>query len=255
MNALLQCLFDVTVVSLCAGLGGFLVFLKSSFSKQNINFLLNVAAGIMLASAFFTLIVPAMDNVLHFLPNKLFASLLLVAAVVCGMLLVQILHHILPHEHEIYGKEGTAVSWKTSWLFVIAIAIHKMPEGLAMGTAYAASELYNPLSLLIGMGLQNVPEGLIVALSLMAIGFSKPKAVKYAIFTGFLQPVGALLGFLTVNQSQVMLPFAMAFAGGIMLFVVLNEVLPETYDSNKSKSTFPLSFGFLIMMFISIIMK
>ncbi len=241
--------------SLFAGLGGFLVYVKKSYSRDNINFLLNVAAGIMLASSFFTLLVPAADRVVEMPLGKYWGAGLLVISVLSGMGMVGILHAVLPHEHEISGHHGMQMDLRSSWLFVIAIAIHKFPEGLAVGVAYAGEQLYNPRSLAIGIGLQNIPEGLMVSVSLMAIGFSRLKAAWFATMTGLMQPLGAFIGVVGAGWSMAFVPFGMAMAGGTMLFVIINEIIPETYTNKENeKHTIAIMLGFVLMMFMSIVL-
>ncbi|MGN0913842.1 MAG: ZIP family metal transporter [Alphaproteobacteria bacterium] len=241
--------------SLFAGLGGFLVFFKKNYSKSNINFLLNAAAGIMLASSFFTLLVPAAGTVVSMPMGKYWGALLLVVSVLAGVGIVWILHAVLPHEHEISGHHGLQMDLRSSWLFVIAIAIHKFPEGLAVGVAYAGERLYNPESLAIGIGLQNIPEGLMVSVTLMAIGFSRLKAALFAAVTGLMQPFGALIGVIGTGWSMAFVPFGMAMAGGTMLFVIINEIIPETYANKENeKHTMAIMLGFVMMMFMSIVL-
>lgn len=254
-DMLTQGIIAACYTSLFAGLGGLLIFFKKSYSRQNINFLLNVSAGVMLASSFFTLLAPAVQEVPNMEMGKYWGAFFMLAAVLVGMGIVWILHAVLPHNHEISGHHGMNIDMRASWLFVIAIAIHKFPEGLAVGVAYAGEHLHNPRSLAIGIALQNIPEGLMVAVSLVAIRFSRFKAMLFAALTGLMQPLGALLGVIGAGWSTQFVPFGMAIAGGTMLFVIINEIMPETYvkDENE-KQTVAIMLGFVLMMCMSMIL-
>ncbi len=246
--------------SLIAGLftcvGGFMIFLKRNYSQENINLMLNVAAGVMLAAAFFSLLVPAISGITSMSIGKYWGALLLVFSVLSGMGLVWILHAILPHEHKISAHCEPQMRLRSSWLFVIAIAIHKFPEGLAVGVAYAGEHLYNPDSLTVGIGVQNIPEGLMVAVTLMAVGFSRLKSALFASATGLVQPLGALIGVIGTGWSMNFIPFGMAVAGGTLLFVVINEILPETYTNKENKKyTAAVMLGFLFMTYLTMILE
>lgn len=252
-------LLDGTLAALftCAfaGIGGCLIFLKKDYSQNNINFMLNMAAGVMLASSVFTLLAPAAAHVNQIETNHYLGGLLICLALLAGVGLIWVLHEIVPHEHECAGKEGLKMEWNSSWLFVLAIAIHKMPEGLAVGVAYAGQELFDPKALAVGIALQNIPEGLMVAVSLVAINFSKVKAALAAAVTGLIQPVGAVIGILATGFSSKMIPFGMAMAGGTMMFVIINEVIPEVcVREGSKKSSAAILAGFIFMTYLSIVL-
>ena len=230
--------------SLFAGLGGFLIFCKKHYSHENIDFMLNIAAGIMLASSVFTLLAPAAASINQVEANHYLGGLWIVLAVIGGVGIIWILHDS--------GKHGEgAINMRSSLLFIFAIAIHKFPEGLAVGVAYAGQELFDPKALAVGIALQNIPEGLMVAVSLVAIRFSRLKAALLAAVSGLMQPLGALVGILGTGFS----PFGMALAGGTMLFVIINEVLPETYiRRNEEKSSAAILIGFIFMTYLSIVL-
>ncbi len=155
----------------------------------------------------------------------------------------------LPHEHFFIGREGPDSKLKKIWLFVIAIAIHNFPEGLAVGVGFGTGDVSAGTSLAIGIGLQNMPEGLAVALPLMGLGYSRWQAIGVAILTGLVEPVGGLLGVGLVSISHPALPLGLAFAAGAMLFVISDEIIPETHSKGKSRlATFGVMVGFVIMM-------
>ena len=255
-NVLLDGMFAAIVTSLFAGLGGLLIFCKKRYSRQNIDFMLNIAAGIMLASSVFTLLAPAVAHLNEVEPNRYISGLLIILAILLGVGLIWVLHAVIPHEHETTGKHGDqAIDMQSSLLFIFAIAIHKLPEGVALGVAYAGHQLFDPTALVIGMALQNIPEGLMIAMSLVAIDFSRGKAALLAMFSGLMQPVGAGIGILVTGVSQAFVPLGMAMAGGIMLFVIINEVLPETaMHKNEEKRSAAILGGFIFMTYLSVVL-
>jgi ZIP family zinc transporter len=154
------------------------------------------------------------------------------------------------------GHHGPFFSLRKAWLFVIAISLHKLPEGLAVGVAYSAENLINPTSLVIGIALHNIPEGLIMAISLVAAGQPKFKAAMTAFLIGMLQPLGAVAGLLFVGLGTAYMPYAMALAGGTLLFVVINEILPETYGYKQNEaSAFAVFSGFIVMTYLFMILE
>ena len=232
-----------------------MIFLKRKYSQEDINFMLNLAAGVMLAASFFSLLCPAMDRIRMFDPDVHVAGFWYAGAVFAGVALIWILNSVLPHEHSNLGHHGFGVSKRTAWLFIIAITIHKIPEGLAMGIAYGAQNLVNPDSLTVGIAMHNIPEGLTIALSLVAVRYSRLKAALCATMVGMIQPLGALLGVLLIHADEKVVPLGMAMAGGTLLFVVVNEILPETYDVKKSnRSAFAVFAGFIFMTYLTIVL-
>lgn len=234
-----------------SALGGLLIFIKKTYNRKQLDFVLNIAAGIMLASSMFTLLMPAAETVRQN-GNNISGAFLISLAVCGGVGLIWILHEILPHEHQYMETQGS-ISPHSALLFVFAIAFHKFPEGLAVGVAYAGQNIFDPSAITVGISLQNIPEGLMVATSLVSINYSKLQAALYAALTGLVQPLGAIVGLFLTSFGQNLVPFGMALAGGTMLFVIINEVLPETYHEDEPKnSTTALLTGFILMTWISI---
>ena len=256
MNNIIEGTLSAFLICLFAGLGGALVFLKKKYNQENINFLLNMAAGVMLSSSVFTLLAPAVNVVIDSEGNHYLNALLIVLAVVMGIALVWLIHLFLPHDHDLeHMPQNKFLDVRAAWLFVWAIAIHKFPEGLAVGVAYAGEKINNPLSLSVGMALQNIPEGLMIALSLVAAGWSRLKGAGVAFLTGLMQPIGAVVGIVTATVTVAFIPFAMAIAGGCMLFVIINEIIPQTYGCGENtKQTLAIMLGFVLMMYINIIL-
>lgn len=238
------------------GIGGLGIFLKKRYLKSQINLLLNIAAGVMLAASFFSLLEPSMDEIVRKGNNVYISSLYYALAVFSGLLLIWILNILIPHEHNEMGHHGPHFDIKKAWLFVIAITLHKLPEGLAVGVAYGADDVINPLSLVIGIAAHNIPEGLTIAISLMAAGTKRWKAALTSFLIGLVQPLGAVLGLGLMNFGYGFIPYGMALAGGTLLFVVINEILPETYgtkDTNKSAAA--VFIGFIIMTYLTMVFK
>ena len=164
----MQGLLASLLAGVVTGVGGFMIFLKKKYSQENINCMLNAAAGVMLAASFFALLVPSMHKIATFDPDIHVAAFWFCGAVFAGVALVWLLNDLLPHEHNNMGLHGMHFTLKKAWLFIIAITLHKLPEGLAVGVAYSAEDFMNPDSLVIGIAVHNIPEGLTIAISLVA---------------------------------------------------------------------------------------
>ncbi len=240
---------------LVTGLGGFCIFLKKRYLKAEINQLLNLAAGIMLAASFFSLLVPSMEEIVTESVNLYRGALNYSLAVFAGVLLVWILNLLIPHEHNAMGHHGPHFDLKKAWLFIIAITLHKLPEGLAVGVAYGAENLTNPLSLVVGIAAHNIPEGLTIAISLVAAGNSRLRAALTAAAIGLVQPLGAIVGLFFMEIQFNIVPYGMALAGGTLLFVVINEILPETYGMKETnKSAAAVFAGFIFMTYLTMVL-
>lgn len=236
------------VAGLFNGLGGLLIFLKNSYSEKELNGYLNAAAGIMLAAAFFSLLCPAYGN-LSAQAEHYAAAGVFCCGVLLGYLFLSLLDFIIPHLHRMYNDSQRSVV-----LFALAVALHKIPEGLAMGVAYAANPAAGQ-ALTLGILLQNIPEGLAVALSLLSAGYARKNAVLTAALTGLVQPAGMVIGLFAGEFNQTVVYFCMSFAGSALLFVVINEVLPQSYRTQKDlRNSGALFAGFLLMSFISILL-
>ena len=251
----LQGFLAALAAGLVTGVGGFCIFFKRHYLKPEINQLLNLAAGIMLAASFFSLLVPAMEEIMLEPQNIYTSALGFVAAVFGGVLLVWILNLAIPHEHNAMGRHGPHFDIKKAWLFIIAITLHKLPEGLAVGVAYGAENIVNPLSLVLGIAGHNIPEGLTIAISLVAAGNSRLRAAVTACVIGLVQPLGAIIGLFMMGISFNIVPYGMALAGGTLLFVVINEILPETYGAKETnKSAAAVFIGFIVMTYLTMIL-
>ena len=207
--------------------------------------MLGFAAGVMLAAAVFCLIVPALETE-HGDGGGL---LITVIGILAGALFLHGADRLVPHEHLVFRNSVDAAAARRVWLFVLAIAIHNFPEGLAVGLGFAGGDTGRGTAIAIGIGLQNIPEGLAVAAPLLMVGYSRRQALLVATLSGLVEPIGALLGVSLATVFQVILPAGLAFAAGAMIFVVVDEVIRETHLRGVGRlASGALMVGFVIMM-------
>ncbi len=242
------------LAGLATGLGALGVYSVRRLSRAANDVLLSGAAGIMLAATFFSLLAPGIEVALALAPGRALASAIVVAGVLGGAGALALVHRLIPHEHFALGREGPeAVHVRRIWLFVLAITLHNVPEGMAVGVGFGAGDITSGVPLAVGIGLQNVPEGLAVAAGLAAIGYAPTRAFLLSLGTGLVEAVGALFGAAGAALAGALLPFALAFAAGAMLFVIASEIIPETaHEETKLATTFSLLAGFLVMMTLDI---
>ncbi len=246
--------------SLAAGMmtavGAIPVLFGWTISRRTNDALLGFAAGVMLAASFFSLIIPSLDASTKLYGEGVIPALIAVGGVVMGALAVHLLDESVPHEHFVKGREGReTTSLRKIWLFVIAITIHNVPEGLAVGVGFGGGDIANGTTLAIGIGLQNAPEGLAVAVALLSEGYSKPYAFTVACLTGLVEPVAGLLGAGAVSISQLLLPWGLTFAAGAMIYVISHEIIPETHQHGHQKAaTTGLMIGLVLMMFLDVVL-
>ncbi|MDQ3801720.1 MAG: ZIP family metal transporter [Acidobacteriota bacterium] len=228
------------------------VFLRRLNEKLNNN-LLSFAAGVMLAATIFSLLLPSIESSKSQGASTVSAVLQTIVFLFIGGFVLWLVNALVPHEHFAKGHEGVVDSGKIRkiWLFVIAIAIHNFPEGLSVGVANGTGEFGVGLGATMGIGLQNIPEGLSVAVALHSQGYSKRYAVGVSALTGLVEIFGAIFGASILLVSSHVLPWALAFAGGAMLFIVSDEIIPETHRHGfENGATFSLFVGFGLMMFL-----
>jgi len=241
-----------TLAGLCTALGAAGVAFIRSLAKPLENVLLSLAAGIMLAASVFSLLLPALERAGSDFESKPAAVLLVIAGLLAGAACLHLLHSRVPHEHFGIGREGPDPGRLARiWLFVIAITLHNFPEGMAVGVSFGGGDLANGTSTAIGIGLQNIPEGLAVAVSLLAVGYGRAAAFGAAALTGLAEPVGGLVGSAAAGLAEPALPLTLAFSAGAMLFIISDEVIPETHRRDTAThATFALLGGFAVMMFL-----
>ena len=234
------------------GVGGASVFgavLGFAFKKASHRFsdiVLSFAAGVMLAAAVLGLILPSLDY------GGEFGILTTVAGIFVGALALNLIDKAVPHlhrmigtdieEHNDNGKLGKVL------LFVAAIAIHNLPEGIAAGVGFGSGNTAEALLIAGGIALQNIPEGMVIIGPMLAAGVSLRKTFLIAAATGVVEIIGTLLGFFAVSVSSAILPFALAFAGGTMLYVISDEMIPETHHGETRGVTYALLVGFCVML-------
>jgi len=235
------------LAGLATGVGGLLVFFVRRVSDKFLDASLGFAAGVMLAASAFSLIVPALE---------IGGVWRVVLGIVLGAVFLVYAERFTPHIHRIAGTRGPATHLSRLWLFILAITIHNLPEGLAVGVGFGEGDVRAGAVLAIGIGLQNVPEGLAVALPLLREGNTKLKAFLIALFTGLVEPMGGFLGISVVSMGKFLLPYGLAFAAGAMLFVISEEIIPETHSrGNDREATIGVIAGFLIMMILDSLFK
>jgi ZIP family zinc transporter len=237
------------IAGLATGAGALPAVFFKNISNRLFNSLLGGAAGVMLAATAFSLLVPGIQYGNQLWPGK--GIWVVAAGMLVGAFFLHYADRQLPHVHFEEGVAQHMESLKKIWLFIIAITIHNFPEGMSVGVSFGAGDYKNGIVLATAIGLQNFPEGLAVALPLLGLGYNKWKAVWYATLTGLVEPIGGLLGVTAVTIFSPMLPIAMGFAAGAMLFVISEEIIPETHSNGRSRvATFSLMLGFIIMMML-----
>ena len=238
--------------SIAAGatvLGTLPALFAHGLSRRVQDTLLGFSAGIMLAATGFSLLLPALDTARGLGAGAWGSALLVGLSMLVGAGLLMWVERVLPHEHFIKGPEGGDTRRiARTWLFVFAIYLHNLPEGLAIGVAYAADAAQG-LVLASGIAIQDIPEGLVVALALIAAGYGRRHAVLVGVASGLIEPVGAALGASVVMASPLLLPCGLGFAAGAMLFVVSHEIIPESHrQGHENFATTGLMLGFVLMM-------
>ncbi len=212
--------------------------------------LLGLAAGMMLAAAAFSLLLPGLDAATEFTGSRAVGSIVVVTGLALGVMLMLGLDSFTPHEHSRSGVFGPVPArMRRIWLFVLAIALHNLPEGMAVGVAFGRADLEVGLPVAVAIALQDIPEGLAVALALRAAGYSPRLSVFVASASGLLEPLGALLGVTLSSGLVLAYPAGLGLAAGAMIFVVSHEVIPETHrNGHETPATLGLMAGFALMM-------
>jgi ZIP family zinc transporter len=246
------------VAGLATGVGALPIFVRNQWSVPAQRMMLAAAGGMMLGASFFSLVQPALDHVTSRGGGPLRAVATVAIGLVLGAVTLWAIHGALPHEHLGKGREGgDGRDLPRHTLVVLAIALHNIPEGLSVGVAFGdggASGATGP-AVMLGIGAQNMPEGLAVAAALVADGSTRGLAFLIATLTGLVEPLGGLLDALAVGLSAALLPWALAFAAGAMLFVVSGEVIPETHTGGRERAaTFAVIGGFVLMMTVAVLL-
>ncbi|CAM5183303.1 ZIP family metal transporter [Oligella ureolytica] len=252
----LKALIGGSIAALATAIGTTPVLFSQTLSQRTQDTLYGFGAGVMLAACAFSLIIPGIDaaqsmGVLGGGPWA--ASGVIGSSMLIGASVLMLLDHILPHEHFIKGREGPddAGRLRRTWLFVFAIVLHNIPEGLSIGVAYGVPGEVSGNALAVGIAIQDIPEGLVVAVALLAAGYNRWFAVLIGVLSGLIEPIAAVIGAIAVVVSANLLPWGLGFAAGAMLFVVSHEIIPESHRKGHERwATGGLMLGFVLMMML-----
>jgi ZIP family zinc transporter len=244
------------LAGMATGVGSLAVLAVQRLSQTMEDVLLSVAAGIMLAASFFSLLLPGLQQASAQFGNEQIAVLVVICGLMAGALLLWSLNHGVPHEHLHMGREGPeGLRIKRIWLFVFAITLHNLPEGIAVGVGMMQQDTAAGVSLAFGIGLQNIPEGLAVSVALLSVGYSRNIALLVGIASGLVEPIGGLFGAVLVWLVAPLLAFFLSLAAGAMLYVISDEIIPETHRRDESSHiTFSLLAGFALMMYLDVVL-
>ena len=256
----------MTMVLLTAlGVGGATVFgaligfLFKNISHKFSDIVLSFAAGVMLCAAVLGLVVPSYEYGIEMEFGVGLSLVLCISGIFAGAFVLNLIDKLVPHLHKLAG--GDIESHKNDdklsrvLLFVMAIAIHNLPEGIAAGVTFGSGDNLQALVIAGGIALQNIPEGMVIIGPMLASGVSKGRTLAIASVTGLIEVVGTLIGYFAVSISMVVLPFALAFAGGTMLYVISDEMIPETHAHGEERgATYALLVGFCLMLVSDILL-
>ena len=249
----------MTMVMLTAlGVGGATVigalvgFIFKNISHRFSDIVLSFAAGVMLAAAVLGLILPSLEY------GGKFGLIMTVVGIFAGAMCLNLIDKLVPHLHRLVGGEDEVhnnESLGRVLLFVLAIAIHNLPEGIAAGVGFGSGNPAQALVIAGGIALQNIPEGMVIIGPMLAAGVSPKKTFVCAFMTGVVEVVGTFIGYFAVSLSQAILPFALAFAGGTMIYVISDEMIPETHAHGSQRgATYALLVGFCVMLITDVLL-
>ncbi len=244
MSPFVQFLICAIFAGLIAtSLGGLpILFLRREFHSRKFDIGNGLAAGFMLAAAIFSLIIPGIE---------MGGTLTVVIGFVLGTIFILVLKDRVHVFYFKLAKEEPSPSLTKALVIFFALTLHNMPEGMSVGVAFASGNILLGFEIAIAIGIQNIPEGFAVAAPLVASGFSRKKAFGYAVFSGIVEPINAVVAYIVVSSIRYLLPYFFGFCAGAMLFVVLNEMIPETQHGEYfDKSTLAILSGFLIMLML-----
>ena len=227
-------------------IGAVIGFLFRGISQKFSNIVLSFAAGIMLAAAVLGLILPSLEY------GGKYGLMYAISGIFIGAVCLNLIDKLVPHLHKLMGTEKEShnnANLNRVLLFVSAIAIHNLPEGIAAGVGFGSGNSSQALLIAGGIALQNIPEGMVIIAPLLLSGVSPKRTFIAAAATGFVEVIGTLIGYFAVSISTAILPFALAFAGGTMLYVISDEMIPETHSSGDQRgATYALLVGFCVML-------
>ncbi len=223
------------------------IFRKPSLRFNNV--MLSFASGVMLSASIWGLIIPATEF-------SSFSFIIVVIGVFCGAVAIDLCNKLVPHLHSITGLDDGHLSKNEDkvnkvLLFVIAIGVHNLPEGIATGVSFGTGNISDAIMVSLSIALQNIPEGMVIVAPMISIGISKTRTLAIAFLTGATEIIGTLVGYLIVNISEYILPFALSFAGGSMIYVIIDEMIPETHSDAKKGPSYAFLFGFGFMIVVN----
>lgn len=228
-------------------IGALIGFIFKKMSHKFSDIVLSFAAGVMLAAAVLGLVLPSLEY------GGRLGIIVTITGIFAGALCLNLIDKLVPHMHKLVGADieehPNNANINKVLLFVTAIAIHNLPEGIAAGVGFGTGNTADALMIAGGIALQNIPEGMVIIGPMLATGISPKRTFICAMATGLIEVVGTLLGFFAVSIASVILPFALAFAGGTMLYVISDEMIPETHaHGNERGATYSLILGFCVML-------
>ena len=234
-------------------IGAVIGFLFKGISHRFSDIVLSFAAGVMLAASVLGLILPSLDY------GGKWGLLITIVGIFVGALCLNLVDKAVPHLHKLMGADTEShrnENLSKVLLFVMAIAIHNLPEGIASGVGFGSGDTAQALMIAGGIALQNIPEGMVIIGPMLAAGVSKKRTFLCALITGLVEVVGTLIGYFAVSISTVILPFALAFAGGTMLYVISDEMIPETHAHGSERgATYALLVGFCVMLVTDVLLS
>ena len=232
--------------------GSILGFIFKNVSHKFSDIVLSFAAGVMLSAAILGLIIPSLEY------GGTYGIIVTIIGIFAGAFCLNLIDKIVPHLHKMMGpdiEDHNNANLSKVLLFVTAIAIHNLPEGIAAGVSFGSDDVSQALMIAGGIALQNIPEGMVIIGPLLAAGVSPKKTFICAIITGLVEVIGTFIGFFAVSVASFILPFALAFAGGTMLYVISDEMIPETHAHGSQRgATYALLLGFVVMLVFDVLL-
>ncbi|MBO5306191.1 MAG: ZIP family metal transporter [Clostridia bacterium] len=233
-------------------IGAVIGFLFKKISHTFSDIVLSFAAGVMMAAAVLGLIIPSIEH------GGKFGLVITVLGIFAGALCLNLVDKLVPHLHKLAGADIESHNNKDLsrvLLFVTAIAIHNLPEGIAAGVGFGTENVSQALVIAGGIALQNIPEGMVIIGPMLAAGVKPKRTFFLALMTGLVEVLGTLLGYFAVSLASAILPFALAFAGGTMLYVISDEMIPETHAHGHERgATYALLAGFCLMLITDVLL-
>lgn len=233
-------------------IGSIIGFFFKKISRRFSDIVISFAAGVMLSAAVLGLIIPSLEY------SGKFKLLTTVAGIFAGALCLNLIDKLVPHLHRLVGTDVTSQEnegLSKVLLFVTAIAIHNLPEGIAAGVGFGSGDTSQALLIAGGIALQNIPEGMVIIAPMLSAGVSPKRTFICAAITGLIEVIGTFIGYFAVSISTAILPFALAFAGGTMLYVISDEMIPETHShGNERGATYALLVGFSVMLISDVLL-